>query len=267
MRREKWEQQHFLRISFCFNSLPALPQPHPLIFPSQFAFISRSLPPCNHIPLHLFLQCFTSTTPPSAAPSHLPFLSSCLFFPLLLFPPSLFLCSCVPSISPPFWTFDRSFRNHILKRILDITNPHRTLPVCGWMSASFFLLCFCSHGLLYCRHRRRFLLGVRVRTMRTGMRFLAVPYVGPHDTSCHQSSISTSVAHLWCTVVRHRHPGTGHVTLLFFTSGAVSCLVVSFIVHSLALPCDVPVHSCSAGYHGCEVLPWKEIGSVRHLVR
>ena len=158
MRREKWKQQHPLRISFCFlNSLPALPQPHPLIFPSQFAFISRSLPPCNHIPSTSSCNAsLPQPLPQPLPPSHLPSLSSCLFFPFLLFPPSLFLCSSVPLSSLPFWAFGRSFRNHILKRILDITNPHRTLTVCGWTSACFFYIVFCSHGLLYCRHRRPF---------------------------------------------------------------------------------------------------------------
>ena len=214
MRREKWEQQHPLRISFCFfNSLPALPQPHPLIFPSQFAFMSRALPPCIHITLHLFLQCFTSTTPPSAAPSipsSLPFLLPLPSLrPLSSLAVSLFFC---PSISPPFWTFDRSFRNHILKRILDIRNPHRTLTVCGWTSASLFsLMCFVLTAFFIAATDGPFLPGVRVRTMRIGMRFLAAPY-WPDDTPCQHSSISTSVAHLWCSVVRLRHPGTGYVT-------------------------------------------------------
>ena len=154
-------------------------------------------------PLHLFLQCFTSTTPPSAAPSipsSLPFLLPLLSLsPLSSLAVSLFFC---PSVSPPLWAFDRSFRSHILKRILDITNPHRTLTVCGWTSASIFLFCFVLTAFFYCRHRRPFLPGVRVRTIRIGMFFLAAPY-WPHDTPCQHSSMSTSVAHLWCSVVRH----------------------------------------------------------------
>ena len=193
--------------------LPQLPPSAPSAAPSHLSLSIRL-----HLPFPSAVQSHSSTSsfnaslpqplPQPLPPSHLPSLSSCLFFPFLLFPPSLFLCSSVPLSSLPFWAFGRSFRNHILKRILDITNPHRTLTVCGWTSASFFNV-FCSHG----PQTALFLPGVRVRTMRTGMRFLAAPY-WPHDTPCQHSSISTSVAHLWCSVVRHRHPGTGHVTLL-----------------------------------------------------
>ena len=229
MRREKWEEQHPLRISFCFfNSLPALPQPHPLIFLSQFAFIpvpfrrAITSPPPLLAMLHFhnpslsrsLHPIFPSFPPASSFPCS-SFLPRCFSVLLSLYLPTLLDVRSL--LSQPH--SEAHARHH---------NPHRTLPVFGWISASFFSIVFCSHGLLYCRHRRPFLLGVRVRTMRTGMRFLAVPY-WPHDTPCQQSSISTSVAHLWCSVVRHRHPGTGHVTLFFYVrrrlvfSGELHC--------------------------------------------
>ena len=49
------------------------------------------------------------------------------------------------------------------------------------------------------------------------------------------------------------------------TSGP-TCSVVN-VVLPLACPSEYLVHSCSAGCHCRELLPWEEIGSVRHLVR
>ena len=238
MRREKWEQQHPLRISFCFlNSLPALPQPHPLIFPSQFAFMSRALPPCNHItpPLPSMLHFHNASLGRSLHPIFPP------FPPASSFPSSSFLPRCFSvllSLCLPTLLGVRS----LLSQPHSEAHPRHHKPAPNFdclrldLSLSFFLMCFVLTAFFIAATDGPFLPGVRVRTMRIGMRFLAAP-CWPHDTPCQHSSISTSVAHLWCSVVRHRHPGTG-MSPSFVTSGAVSCLVVSFIVLSLALPCD-----------------------------
>ena len=237
MRREKWEQQHHLRISFCFlNSLPALPQPHPLIFPSQFAFISRALPPNNHIPSTSFFNAsLPQPLPQPLPPSHLP---SLFILPLLSLRPlsslgvSLFFC---PSVFPPFWAFDRSFRNHILKRILDITNPQRTLTVCGWTSASFFRMCFVLTAFFIAATDGPFYLAFVFTPCALECVFLQLP-------------ISRTTRRVNIRPFRHRLLISGALLSViviqgqgmsppFVTSGAVSSFVVSFIVLSLAVPC------------------------------
>ena len=182
--------------------------------PSLFFFISV-LP---HVP--------PATLPSAAAPS--------IFSPLSVSSSSV-------SLSPhPYFVQPRSEAH---------PRHHRPTPNfdCLLLELSlFFLLCFffSFHGLLYCRHRRPFLLGVRVRTMGTGMSFHAAPY-WPHDTPCQLSSISTSVAHLW----RHRPLGAGQSILL--------CHVRRRLVFSGELHCSF---TCAA-MRGSSVLmlcrlPW-----------
>ena len=116
------------------------------------------------------------------------------------------------------------------------------------LSLFFFLMCFVLTAFFIAATDGPFLPGVRVRTMRIGMRFPAAPYL-PHDTPCQHSSISISVAHLWCSVVRHRHPGTGHVTLL--------CHVRRRLVFSGELHCSFTCAAmrCSSDLMLCR-LPW-----------
>ena len=223
-----------------------------------------------------FRRAITSPPPlPSMLHFHNPSLSRSLypifppFPPASSFPSSSFLPRCFsffcPSVSPPFSAFDRSFRKHALKRILDITNPHRTLTVCGWTSSSYFLLCFVLTAFFTSAKDGPFCLASVFAPCAPECVFLQLP-IGRTTRRAnirpfrHRLLISSAL--LSVIVIQ----GQG-MSPSFVTSGAVSSLVVSFIVLSLALPCDVLAYSCSAGYHGCEVLTWKEIGSIRHLVR
>ena len=269
MRRGEIETTAFAFASPSVSSTPSQRSLNRTIssFPLNSPSSPVSLPPCNHIPS---TSSFNASLP-QPLPQPLPSIpSSPPFAPASSFPSSSFLPRCfsvssLPLSSYPFWAFGRSFRNHILKRILDIRNPPPNFGLfCGWTSASFFM-CFCSHGpqtALFFAWRPCF------APCALECVFLAAPYL-PHGTPCQHSSIFDiglliSGDLLSVIVIQ----GTGHVHPPLSTSGRR--LVFSgelLLFFPLPLQCDVLAYSCSACCHGCEVLPWKEIGSVGHLVR